>query len=132
MALLKPYFDLNIEQPVGDPIIIPLRFKDSAGDPVDISAWDFWLTIKANYTDADSAALARLVPGDAGIVKSKDPSTLANENRVDLVIESAALASAVLDQEYYLDIQVDPGDSRPHTYAKGTYKPTWQATEATP
>jgi hypothetical protein len=132
MALAKTYFSLDLEHTHGDPLIIPLVFEDSDGNPIDISGWEFYYTIKAALTDADSAAVAKLRPGDAGIVTSEYPTGLGTTNRVDLVLEPSALTGLTVGEEYYHDIQVVPDDGRTYTYAKGILQETYQVTEDSP
>lgn len=132
MTLPKTYFSLDMEISKGDPIIIPLVFEDEDGVAVDITSWDFYYTLKASLSDTDANAVATLRPDDPGIVKSADPVGGATTNRVDLIVESAALTALVVDTTYYHDIQVVPGDGRTYTYAKGTLKPTYEVTEDTP
>jgi hypothetical protein len=129
MPIPTRYFDLGMEVPEGDPIIIPMVFKDENSDPVDITDWDFFYTIKADLDDSDDDAIAKLRPGDPGIVKSEYPTGLGTTNRVDLIVEAAALTGLARDTEYFHDVQVIPDDGRPYTYAKGILSVSYEVTE---
>lgn len=130
MALPKPYFDLAMEVTQGDPVIISMVFEDDSKNPVDIDTWDFFYTIKASLSDSDDEAVAKLRPGDSGIVKSAYPSGLGFNNRVDLILEP--VAGLVAGNQYFHDVQVVPDDGRPYTYAKGKLVVTFEVTEDEP
>ena len=132
MALPKPYFDLAMEVTQNDPIIITMLFEDDSKNPVDIDSWDFYYTIKASLSDSDDDAVAKLRPGDAGIVKSSYPAGLGFSNRVDLILEPAAVSGLAVGTQYYHDVQVVPDDGRPYTYAKGKLVVTFEVTEDGP
>lgn len=44
----------------GDTLTLSLSFKDSAGDPLDITGWKLYLTIKKNITDTDDDAVVSM------------------------------------------------------------------------
>jgi len=58
------YFPLDVKVTRGDSRSIPLEFYDAAGDPEDVSTWDFFYTAKGSLEDPDADAIVALDPSD--------------------------------------------------------------------
>jgi len=80
---------MNIQGIVGDTLDNwSLVFKDSDGNPKDISTIDFWFIVKKSYSKPDTEAIITKLPADA--VKS---------NSVDATVDTLAFPLTPSDTE---------------------------------
>ena len=97
------HFDFNLTITQGDDRPLELVFVDAAGDPVDISAWDLYYTVKAALSDTDPNAEIKLEPGD--FTKSDSGS-----GTVDKLTATISVPAALAVGTYEQDLQrIDSG-----------------------
>jgi len=101
----------------GDDVNINLTITDEAGDPVDITGYEFFFTCKVNDTDAESAALIK-----------KDVSTHTNPTQGLTTIILDNDLTAVTPGTYVYDIQMKDTSSKITTLIKGRFVITQDVT----
>lgn len=94
------YFPLNLTVVQGDDL--PLNFTFTLdGAPLDVTLWDFYLTIKSAYSDPDTSAKVKINP--AGFTKSASiPGGTVDKITVNIPNASTAAMTA---GTYYIDLQ---------------------------
>lgn len=95
------YFPLNATIVQGDDVPMTFVFSQ-AGVPVDISAWLFYYTVKANYADVDASAKITVNPA-AMTLSASIPAGTVDKLTFLLPKASTALLTA---GTYYQDLQV--------------------------
>lgn len=81
------YFEMNDTCVQGDAKVYTLYFTDDANQPLDISSWQLFHTIKASYADTDDDALSALDPTDM-IIEDGDGTN----DKLTFVVPPAATA----------------------------------------
>ena len=89
-ATLAPFYR-------GDTKIFNLSFKDSAGDPIDITGHELWFTMKKNVTDLDSNAVLQK--------QLIFPVGAESENGTGTLTLSSEETGKIDPGKYYYDIQ---------------------------
>jgi len=92
------HFDFNLTITQGDDRPLEMIFADAAGAPVDISTWNFFYTVKENYSDLDAAAKISLDPVD--FTKSDSGS-----GTVDKISATISVPASLAAGSYYQDLQ---------------------------
>lgn len=115
-----PDIDLYaIEATHGDTLELDLSLTDGSS-VLDITGWGVFFTIKLNREDPDVDAL---VSRDAPFERDDAAGTCVTG------ATAAETAALVVGYTYVWDVQLVSPSGGVMTVAKGTYKPTWGATD---
>jgi len=98
----------------GDDRKITLICKDDAGDPLDITNYNFWYTAKHAVTDLDDDAVIKIDPGS---VSKADSGTGTTDSAI---FSLTSTLTDILPRNYVHDIQVETDDNEFKTWFNGT------------
>lgn len=101
MAVVVTYFPLNATIVQGDDVPFVFIFTEGEVD-VDISAWQFFYTVKRAYADTDTAAVIALDPADMAFTATTPGGTV---NKLTFLLPHAATED-LEPGTYYHDLQV--------------------------
>lgn len=96
----------------GDNKTFTINFKDSSGDPIDISGWRIFFTLKMKQDDSDAQA------------KLKKDSDVASGDGVDGKFELNLVpvdTSGLNTGKYYYDVQAKKDDGNIFTALRGEF-----------
>lgn len=96
----------------GDTFSLPFTFSDKDKEPIDISLWTLYYTLKKSLSDADSEAI---------IKKNITEHPQGAEGKTLSILTSAE--TSVLLGSYYYDYQIKTGEGVVLTLLKGRH--TW-------
>lgn len=113
--------DEKIRLTRGDDRTKILKFKDSSDNPIDITGWIVFFTVKKSYLDSDDDALIK-----KDITSHSDPSN----GKTRLVIE-ASDTDDMDNGKYYYDIQVKKGDGKINTVLNDILELSYDVTRRT-
>lgn len=108
------HFTLNKTVTRGDDRKITLVFKDEAGDPIDITNYNFWYTAKRAAADVDADAVIKIEP--ASVTKA-DSGTGTTDSAIYSLTKTLTDIAA---GDYVHDIQVETAANEIKTWAHGT------------
>ncbi len=98
-------------------------FKDSDGNPVDISAWVIFYTVKADYADADADAAANYESTNDPSQVTKSDSGTGTTDTVSVSLTQADSQALVVGTTYYQDVQRVISGTDVWTFALGVLTP---------
>lgn len=107
----------------GDTFRRDIVVTDAGGEPVDVSAWDWWITASADPEAPDDEALFQLSTADGTIVPGAETNVMAATGDPELTEDAAP-------GRYYLDVQYKDTDGVVKTYWRGYLKLNPQITKA--
>lgn len=119
-------FTFNLTVTAGDDRQLQFVFSDAAGDPVDITDWDFFYTAKSDVTVVDGSAEISLDPADFTL----DDSGSGTTDRATANIPAAA-TGAMDAGSYVHDLQVKKADGKITTIGHGQLVIVDQVTQRT-
>ena len=108
----------NLKQTIGDTKIIPLVFRDSNGDFLDITGSTVYLTVKTNIDDTDANAVFQKI-----VTSHTDPTNGATT----IEVEPSDTSSEEPSEPFY-DIQITQSTGKISTVMTGNYVLTRQIT----
>ena len=115
MSTSAGYFPMNDTVVQGDTQPYTMYFKDADENPLDVSTWEFFHTIKTAIADTDANAVSTSDPSDF---------TVSNGNGTnDKVTWSVAkeTTAAMVVATYFQDLQVIRSGGVLRTYGKGQF-----------
>lgn len=118
-------FRFNLTITAGDDRQLQFVFSDAAGNPVDVSAWDFFYTAKSDITQSDDDAALVLDPADWTVSDSGSGT----DDTVTAVLPASATAIAA--GTYLQDVQVKKADGTIITIGRGQLVVESQVTQRT-
>lgn len=105
----------------GDDIPFTIEWTDANGDPVDITGWTFWITIKESHEDSDA---------DAIVQQTKSSFSSPLEGRANITIDGAETKDESGSKVYDMQVKKGTGGTLT-TFLRGNVYIEPEVTEAT-